>query len=368
MNPKNTSETQTAPAAPDLVAETLLRFTSLLSGQSVLEAAPPRDLLCETDGWLDLLVDPALGWMTPTSVAFVPANDRIAQDSRFVPYVGGVSMPGDEFAFGGDMEGNFSLQVHEYAICAFVPALEPTLVRVTNEDDLDLLMADADAAYTNGVFPEFLTSPMVLLADQGALGLRERPDLGSFFVAADGHVSLGPSGVSLGRLDEGFAAVQERFAHNAASPARNRLGAVLEAGRVEAHVAERPWLSGYLRALSAMQTLAAQRHTNVRVSGFGSRLSPSYGDHGWTPREPLILHNAQRAHVVASTGGGSQSFAVSREMAVCIEAMGITGERHQAIAAVAEFSGADPLSIRQQLDGVIDNLVSRGVVTEVEAS
>lgn len=370
-----TAESSSAISSPDPTPETavdadavelMARLTALVAGMATPGAGAHAacDFLCETDAFVGPLLDPTNGWVTSESMVLVPENlghgTAQIEDDRITRYEGSVVTPGDDFAVAFGDSRAFTLQVHEYSICAFVPALAPTLVRVTNDEDFALLLQDADAAWTTGEFPTSLTNPFVMLADQCAFGRTTCVGARSLFVGADGTVSLGPGGVPLCSLDDGHQALTGRYSGGAC--ATHHLGSIVDPDLIQHGVDRRPWMDGYLRSLAGMQTLRSQGHDNLRVSGFGGRLTVAFSEVAWSPGEPLIFHNTNRAWVMAAGAEGSRSFSVSTEMAICIEVMAMTGDSDQAISAVADHVGLPADALAVQLTQAIASLTAQGLV------
>ncbi|MFD7028532.1 daptide biosynthesis RiPP recognition protein [Streptomyces sp. NPDC059917] len=197
----------------------------------------------------------------PDSVVFVPGHTEgtDAPDGPVVTgYEGSLSEPGAECSLGTD----FYLQIQNYGISAYMSVVGPTLIRVADDMDLDAYLADADEARRSGVFPDFLTNPVIQLADLPALGAGTAGDgpRRRLYVDQGGALSTAPGGARLGVLGEDrLDRVEARWLLPDGSGAPEQ-------------VAERPWLGRYLAAIGAVRDLRARGVVDVRVSGFGGRL------------------------------------------------------------------------------------------------
>ena len=230
----------------------------------------------------------------PGTTVFAPwADDR----PGVVGYHGTVGDPVCELSVGED----FYLQTQNYGVSEFLSVLGPTLIRVTDDADFAAYLADADKARGTGVFPSFLISPSVQLADLTALGAGPETDgpQARLYVTADGGVSTSPGGAVLGTvtdpLDQLVHVWRER---NSASeqPCAVCLGGVLDESARCAELALRPWLSRYLDALAALRDLYARGVTDVQISGFGARLASDLPVTDCTARS-LLLWTDEHAYV-----------------------------------------------------------------------
>ncbi|MFE7387407.1 daptide biosynthesis RiPP recognition protein [Streptomyces sp. NPDC057582] len=245
-----------------------------------------------------------------------------------VSYQGSLTEPGDEFSNGQD----FFLQTHAYATSPFMTVFGPTIVRVFDQNDFDAFLADADRALAEGVFPEFLITSSVLLADPAALsGAHDPADGPALRLYADrnGQVSTSPTGAVLGTVDDSLDTLTERFARAGHDTAA--LDAALPAETRAEALRSRPFLARYLEAVTALRSLMARGATGLRVSGFGSRMTPGLAAAGADadladPTLPIVLYGDKDAYVVA----GSRLFAVDRRAAQALECLlatsGVVGD------------------------------------------
>ncbi|MET7270664.1 daptide biosynthesis RiPP recognition protein [Streptomyces flaveolus] len=262
----------------------------------------------------------ASGLTGPGTLVFTPGPGDLA--AGIVQYGGSLSEPGEDFALGED----FYLQTQDYASSAFMSVLGPTVLRVFGPADFSAFLADADRAFTEGAFPEFLITPAVLLADTAALGGplgADGPAL-RLYVDAEGRISLSPTGSPLGTVGDDLAALLIRYEHvNAASeaPCAVSLGAAVPEEARTAALQVRPFLGRYLAAVKALRALTAQDIGGLKVSGFGHRvtggLAAGTGNDLSDPELPLVLWNTEQAYVVAD----GRVFAVDHAFAGAVECL-----------------------------------------------
>lgn len=236
-------------------------------------------------------VEPALR-IGPDVTVFAPGTDG----PGVVGYGGVVGDPVCELSVGDD----FYLQTQNYGVSAFLSVLGPTLVRVTDGADFAAYLADADQARETGLFPSFLVSPSVQLADVPALGGVSDGPVARLYVTADGAVSTSPCGAALGDVTDSLDALTEAWRErNAVSeqPCAVCLGGVLDERTRCEELTRRPWLPRYLDALAALRDLQARGVTEAQVSGFGASLTDvPVSDHGsralllWTDEHGYV-HN-----------------------------------------------------------------------------
>jgi hypothetical protein len=268
----------------------------------------------------------AAGLVGPRTLLLAP-DDGSGDLAPAVGYQGSLTEPGDEFSNGQD----FFLQTHAYAASPFMTVFGPTVVRVFDRNDFEAFLADADRALTEGVFPEFLLTSSVLLADPAALSGADDPADGPalrLYADRDGQVSTSPTGAVLGTVDDSLDVLAERFAR--AGNAAAALDAALPAQTRAEALGNRPFLARYLAAVAALRSLLARGATGLKVSGFGSRLTPGLavpGDDQADPALPIVLHGDEDAYVVA----GSRLFAVDLRAARTLECLlatsGAVGDR-----------------------------------------
>ncbi|MER5417983.1 daptide biosynthesis RiPP recognition protein [Streptomyces virginiae] len=270
-----------------------------------------------------VLADPAhipavisAGLVGPRTLLLAP-GDATGVLAPAVGYDGSLAEAGDEFSNGQD----FFLQTHAYAASPFMTVFGPTVVRVFDQSDFEAFLADADRALVDGVFPEFLITSSVVLADPAALTGAHAPADGPalrLYVDRDGQVSTSPTGAVLGTVHDSLDTLTERFART--GPGAAALEVAVPAEAREAALLARPFLPRYLEAVAALCSLMARGVTGLRVSGFGSRLTPGLAAAGADladPTLPLVVYGDQDAYVVV----GSRLFSVERQTAQALECL-----------------------------------------------
>ncbi|MER5833473.1 daptide biosynthesis RiPP recognition protein [Streptomyces sp. NPDC002130] len=262
----------------------------------------------------------AAGLVGPRTLLLAP-DDGSGDHAPAVGYQGSLTEPGDEFSNGQD----FFLQTHAYAASPFMTVFGPTVIRVFDRHDFEAFLADADRALAEGVFPEFLITSSVLLADPAALSGAHNPADGPalrLYADRNGKLSTSPTGAVLGTVDDSLDTLTERFARTGSGAAA--LDAALPAGTRAEALRARPFLARYLEAVGALRSLMARGATGLRVSGFGFRLTPGLAESGADadladPTLPIVLcgEGDEQAYVVS----GSRLFAVDRRAAQALECL-----------------------------------------------
>lgn len=315
----------TVAAWPHARARLMMWSSGVVSGSSL----PPRQaVVVEDAGVVDELR--ASDLVAPDAIVFAPGEAAGA-----LPYEGSIAGPGTEFVISED----FFLQVQSYAISEYVSVVGPTLVRLADAEDLDILRTDVQTALTTGSFPEFLTNPVVQLADLPALGLLDAgagPEA-RLWVGADGGIAVSPSGAALGVVGDGRAGIC------AAWEEQLDLGA--DTGALAARVARddlrglldgTPALGRFLAAVEGIRNLRARRLPLPRVSGFGTTLVPGLDPAAGAlvaPGLPFLMSSAERHFLVQP--GAHRVFEVGPAAAVALDAVIQLGD------AAGEVVGAD---------------------------
>ncbi|MFE9395692.1 daptide biosynthesis RiPP recognition protein [Streptomyces flavidovirens] len=295
----------------------------------------------------------ASGLAGPESVVFVPGHPGTEADTgpdsgpAVIGYEGSFSEPGGEGSIGSD----FYLQVQSYGVSAYMSVVGPTLLRVADDSDFEAFLDDADRARHDGVFADFLTHPVMQLADLPALGAGPVGDgpLLRLHIAADGSLSTSPAGRRLGTLGDSPAVLAEnwrRLNEGVQQPCSVALGLVLPEDGRSAALAARPWLGRYLAAVEGLRDLRARGLDRLRVSGFGGRMVPALeavpgADLGGDV--PLLLWNEDASFLYgadASSGSGRRLFQLERKAAQAAEALLVLGSR----PAAAEFADEEHLA------------------------
>ncbi|WP_213456288.1 daptide biosynthesis RiPP recognition protein [Rhizomonospora bruguierae] len=213
---------------------------------------------------------------------FVPGVCDSSDGPVMLGYDGSLSDPGYDVQIGTQ----FFLQTQDYGTSEYLSLIGATLIRVVDEHDFTAFLNDADTAYTEGSFADFVTHPMVRVCDAAALGAiaaDDGPRL-RLYVGAEGTISISPAGAPLGELGDDLVtlvAAFDKINGESTRPCAVALaGVVPEASRV-AGLKERPWIARYHGAVAAIRGLRAREITDgrdVRVSGFGGRFAPDLQD------------------------------------------------------------------------------------------
>ncbi|MCJ1678480.1 hypothetical protein MTF65_14200 [Streptomyces sp. APSN-46.1] len=270
------------------------------------------------------------------SVVFVPGHVEGTDDPAgpvIAGYEGSLSEPGAECSLGSD----FYLQIQNYGISAYMSVVGPTLIRVADAMDLDAYLADADQARQTGVFPDFLTNPVIQLADLPALGAATAGDgpRRRLYADQDGILSTAPGGPRLGVLGEDtLEQLETRWL-------------LLDAAAGQRPTAERPWLGRYLAAVGAIRDLRARGVINVKVSGFGGRLGAAAASLSTDATDatadaadallPLLLWSGETVYVHDPVGG--RTFRLDPVTGALAEALLVSGS----VAAASAHADRDGL-------------------------
>ncbi|CAM5605197.1 hypothetical protein GCM10010329_16610 [Streptomyces spiroverticillatus] len=280
----------------------------------------------------------AAGLVGPGTLLLAP-HDGTGVPAPATGYEGSLTEPGDELSNGQD----FFLQTHSYASSPYMTVFGPTVVRLTDRPDFEAYLADADRALTEGVFPDFLLTSSVVLADAGALGGSHHPADGPavrLYADPDGFVSTTPTGAVLGTVHDSLDTLTRRYA--GIGPDEAALGAVVPEDIRAQALRSRPFLPRYLKAIAAMRILMAHGKTGLRVSGFGARLTPELAAAGADLGDatlPLVVHGDSETYMVIS----GRLFAVRREIARALECLLAAPERVTELVPAAELDQLDEL-------------------------
>ncbi|WP_371578974.1 daptide biosynthesis RiPP recognition protein [Streptomyces sp. NBC_01314] len=276
-----------------------------------------------------------------------PGEDTTADGRRvvgIVGYEGSLAGAGGEFSPGA----GFYLQIQGYGISEYMSVAGPTLVRIADDTDFDVFLADADRALLDGTFPDFLTHPAIQLADLPGLGAGRTPAAGPryrLYVDADGAVSTTPGGTRLGTAGDGpelLDARWQRLNSGAQTTCAVCLGTVVDHDLRRTELAARPWLGRYLAALGAIRALRARGvDGSIRVSGFGGRITDALAADADADADlrdedaPFLLWTDQDMYVHAPAP--SRTFSVERSAATPVEALLACGSAE----AAAEYADPD---------------------------
>lgn len=290
--------------------------------------------------------------------AFAPGISDSTDGPVMLGYDGSLSDPGYDVQIGTQ----FFLQTQDYGTSEYLSLIGATLVKVVDEHDFAGFLNDADTAYKDGNFADFVTHPMVRLCDAAALGAivpEDGPRL-RLYVGAEGTISISPSGAPLGELGDDLAtlvAAFEKLNGESALPCAVALAGVVPEDIRVAKLKERPWIKGYHRAIAAVRNLRAREITDgrdVRVSGFGGRFAPDLqgAEAEWdlTQEDAPLLCRIRDEYYLYS-GALERVFRVPSEASPQVEALLAYGSPEQ--AAVAGDTG--------QLTRIRDYFASVGV-------
>lgn len=277
------------------------------------------------------------------TTVLVPGHDGSVDGPLIVGYEGSLSEPGAEFSH----DFNFYLQIQAYGLSEYMSVVGPTVVRVADNVDFETYLRDADGARYDGMFADFLTNPVVQLADLPALGAGLAGDGPSLrlYVGPSGEVSTSPGGQRLGTVGDSLKDVTAEWARiNAVSshPCAVCLGGGLPASVREPALAERPWLGRYLAALHGIRDLRSRGLTVTGVSGFGKRLVPALSEVP-DPRDvadpslPLLLWTDDS--VYAHSPGDERSFQLAGMAPELTEMLLVYGS----VEAAAHIADGDKL-------------------------
>ncbi|GGQ30531.1 daptide biosynthesis RiPP recognition protein [Streptomyces mutabilis] len=306
----------------------------------------------------------------PRTLVLAPSvQDR--QDSG-----SGATVVGYEGSLSG-AEGDASIgdvlfvQSQDYGVSPYMSLLGTTLVRVAGDTDLEMFLADADAARTEGRFAPVAVSPAVQIADLSALGARVPGDGPGtrLYVDRDGGVSVSPQGLRLGTA--GDSAVDLHSAWQRLDAASDPGGAVPLGAAVSEEVRgpavrRRPWLARYLAALDLLRDLQTRGITEPRVSGFGHRLVPGLGDvdgalDASDPEAPFLCWTSEKAYV--RVAGADRTFQLGRRAAEITEMLLVLGSPEAVLERVernADSSVSGPVD-RSAVEWVLAFFADKGV-------
>ncbi|WP_116246387.1 daptide biosynthesis RiPP recognition protein [Nocardiopsis sp. FIRDI 009] len=261
-----------------------------------------------------------------------------------VGFDGSLDEPGGEASLGDE----FFLQTQDYATSEFMSILGPTLVRVGNTEDFRLFLADADRALEEGVFPDFAIAPALRFADVPGLGHGpgiDGPGL-RLHVSPEGRISTAPGGSGIGRVGDSLSALRAAWGRangDSTAPCAVCLGeAVPEAERAAA-LRERPWLGRYLTVVEALRTMNLNNIADLRVSGFGGRITEGLAGEGHDTdlrddRAPVVMWNSESGYVYDP--GTRKVFVLEHVAASAAELLVSTGSRDRA----AQYAPLGPLA------------------------
>ncbi|MFI9764128.1 daptide biosynthesis RiPP recognition protein [Streptomyces sp. NPDC051963] len=269
----------------------------------------------------------AEGLVGPETLVFAPSGCEAPGVAAVVPYQGSLVEPGAEAQIGED----FFLQIQAYSIAGFLVLLGPTAVRLTDREDVEAFLADADAALADGSWPDVLTNPAVQFADVAAAGGAAPVDGPGLRLYLDSEgARVGTPGPVLSRSGRNRAPAEPA----GLGPERLPVDAALQQ-----EVAGRTWLGRYHSAVQALQSLRARGHEVCEVSGFGLRFN-SHLDTGAQapdlalPEAPVLLRSGETYFVYEPVGG--RTFEAGAEAALTLERALVQPESGEDSAAWAQ--------------------------------
>lgn len=209
-----------------------------------------------------------------------PPWEGVAATAR---HTGALREVGDELFFG-----ERGVELQDYVAAAFVQLVGPTAVRFFDESSWQAFLDDGELARQTGVFPSALIDPRVLLADRAAMVSPEgfaTPK--AIRVAADGAVSAGLQGESMGGVDELPTSLLTPL------PRVSAFAGVAPRKRIADDLAPRGWIERYLRATDLIKMIGLVNGT-ARISGFGWMLDDDdLADAEPLPSDPFLLDTAE---------------------------------------------------------------------------
>jgi hypothetical protein len=266
----------------------------------------------------------AEGLVGPGTLVFAPSGCEAPGAAAVVPYQGSLVEPGAEAQFGED----FFLQIQAYSIAGFLVLLGPTALRLTDQEDVEAFLADADAALAEGSWPDVLTNPAVQFADVAAAGGAAPVDGPRLRLYVDSE------GARVGKLGPVLSEAGESRAPAGVGPGRLPVDAALQQ-----EVAGRTWLGRYHAAVQALQSLRARGHEGCEVSGFGLRFNSRLDTGAQAPdlalpEAPVLLRSGETYFVYEPVGG--RVFEAGAEAALTLERALVQPEASEAGTAWAQ--------------------------------
>ncbi|MFY4722020.1 daptide biosynthesis RiPP recognition protein [Streptomyces sp. LaBMicrA B280] len=278
-----------------------------------------------------------------STMVFAPGHAGGTDGPVVIGYEGSLSEPGAEFSH----DPGFYLQIQAYGISEYMSVVGPTLIRVADGTDFEIYLRDADRARHEGVFAEFLTNPVIQLADLPALGAGPQDDgpVLRLHVGRSGELSTSPGGKRLGTVGDSLDQIAVEWARvnsESAQPCAVCLGGWLPEPTRASALAERPWLGRYLAALHGIRDLRARGLNITGVSGFGRRLVAALSElpdaaDAVDPALPLLLWTDDSVYAHSASHG--RSFQLDRATAEVTEALLVCGS----VEAAARFADRENL-------------------------
>lgn len=321
------SASDTAESSPRQLA--LAGVVQLSSGVTQMAGGFGRVVFLESAEHLD----DAQTLCGPEGLVFSP--DPGDRTEGVFTYEGALAEPGDESLVADELY----VYTQDYLATPFLAVAGPTIVRISNEQDYEAFLQDADLAHEKGVFVEQLVNPAVFLADQCALGTTHSCAAVRLYVTADGDVRTAPGGPVLGTLESN---AEELVRASATSDAEGDvcLNAVIKAQTLDRARAQRPWLSRYLRAIDVLRGLRANGRAGFQVSGFGRRLVEGLpAELSEANDSPLLLWNDDEYLICDALQ--ERVFQLGSDAAKIIELLLVTGSSERACELATQHLSLD---------------------------
>jgi hypothetical protein len=274
--------------------------------------------------------------------------------------------------------------VRPYAAARSGEPLRPLVLTVARREDLDALLADADAAHAGGVLGHAIAHPAVTVADLARWagpGEDPGPRLARLVIDGDGLVRPAAAAAPLGELGEPFAALRARAARRLAElderlPADAwpclSLPAWLDPDEAAALQAARPWLATYAlvpRALRALARKTPAQGAEVRVGGLGGPLLyDGERDPSRSPSRRLLVRVGDR-HAIYDPRTDA-ALLVGSDLAALWEGLVACGDPRRVAEWLAGARGLDASAAARAVTVAAGRLRAAGalVATEVRAA
>jgi len=247
--------------------------------------------------------------------------------------------------------------------------MRPLVLTLERREDLDALLADADAADDSGRPPLPFVHPAITVAGLGALSADDPgPRLAQLFVGDDGRVRPAPGAHPVGRLGDPFDMLRKAaFARrDRAAPS---LPAWLDDDEAAALLAERPYLRVLAHLPRALRALSKPgvpppAADEVRVAGLGGAL---VYDGPADPRRPLrrLILSAGERYAVCDLRG-TRSLVVGRDLAAICEGLHVTGDVDTVAGWLAASRGLSPEAAGRAVSTAVGRLQSVGLLDPAE--
>jgi hypothetical protein len=260
------------------------------------------------------------------ATVFVPmelCHSLVGHDGLVVDGYEGDPSPGEEIL----IEGETPLAFSSYGASAYVPLTCATVLCVADRDDWIYLLEDADMAVANGIFPEQLLHPLVIMADACALAFPD--ECGTVrgqrrFIDEAGHR---PSLLASARKPEALIGGECEC-----------LSDCVRADVLSRERDARPWLRRYFVVIEVLKALGVDSDKDWVVSGFGTRFADGMAADRWESPDSLVLVN-NGASYMAIEPSSLRRFRIGRDAAIVLDATATTQSQNQLREFVGETLG-----------------------------